>query len=121
MPFSQPTPRQFTPNAVRMYAPDASGVYGISNAREWIYIGAAGNIQGALLAHLGEHLTPLMKFQPTGFVYEVCDQTQRPIRQDRLVLEYGPSCNRSSSRDSRYPSRAVPVSRAVAGLAVKES
>ena len=39
MPFTQHIPRVFTATGVRMYAPMASGVYGISNAREWIYIG----------------------------------------------------------------------------------
>lgn len=49
MPFEQLTPRPFTPSSVRIYSPIASGVYGISNAREWIYVGEAGNIQRALL------------------------------------------------------------------------
>ena len=93
MPFEQVIPRPFTSSAVQMYAPAASGVYGISNAREWIYIGAADNIQGALLAHLGDANATLMKREPTGFTFEVCDGGRRPARQDRLVSEYGPSCN----------------------------
>ena len=52
MPFEQLTPRTFTTGGVQMYAPSAAGVYGISNAREWVYIGQTDNIQGALLAHL---------------------------------------------------------------------
>jgi hypothetical protein len=72
----------------------ASGVYGISNAREWIYIGETENIQGTLLGHLQDFDTSIMKRQPTGFVFEVCDGTRRPTRQDRLVLEYEPICNR---------------------------
>lgn len=99
MPFEQLIPRPFTSGAVQMYAPVASGVYGISNAREWIYIGEADNIQGALLAHLGD-LTSLTKRERTGFVFEVCDRASRPARQDRLVLEYEPTGNR---RSSRYP------------------
>ena len=99
MPFEQLTPRQFTPGGVQAYAPAASGVYGISNAREWIYIGASDNIKSALLAHLQDVGTSLMQRQPTGFVYEVCEMARRPGRQDRLVIEYNPLFNRPASPD----------------------
>ena len=79
-----------------MYAPPTSGIYGISNAREWIYIGETDNIQGTLLTHLREPDTSPMKRQPTGFVFEICERERRPTRQDRLVLEYEPTCNRTS-------------------------
>jgi hypothetical protein len=94
MPFNQFTPRNFTNDAVQMYAPVMSGVYGISNAREWIYIGETDNIQSSLLNHLHEINTPLTKREPTGFVFEVCEQARRASRQGRLVSEYGPACNR---------------------------
>jgi hypothetical protein len=94
MPFDQPTPRSLTPVSIRANAPIASGIYGISNAREWIYIGETDNIQGTLLSHLRELDTSLMKRRPTGFVFEVCDRASRPVRQDRLVTEYEPTCNR---------------------------
>lgn len=81
-----------------MYSPVSPGVYGISNSREWIYIGDADNIQSALLAHLADLQAPLMKRQPSGFVFEVCDGARRPARQSRLVLEYEPTCNRRISR-----------------------
>jgi hypothetical protein len=96
MPFDQFIPRRLTPVAVHAYAPTESGVYGISNAREWIYIGETDNIQGALLNHLQGSDTPVTKREPTGFVWEVCDPARRPARQDRLVLEYEPTCNRHS-------------------------
>jgi len=80
-----------------MYAPLTAGVYGISNAREWIYIGEATNIQGALLGHLRDVSTPLMGRQPVGFVFEVCGGERRSARQGSLVLEYEPACNRPSS------------------------
>ena len=94
MPFNQITPRNFTNDAVQMYAPDMSGLYGISNAREWIYIGETDNIQNSLLNHLNEIDSSLMKRAPTGFVFEVCDQARRASRHDRLVGEYDPTCNR---------------------------
>ena len=94
MPFSQLIPQVLTPVTVYAQAPTASGVYGISNAREWIYIGDTDNIRGALLAHLQDSAAAVMQRQPTGFVFEVCEQSRRPARQDRLVLEYEPTCNR---------------------------
>src|SRR5712692_1573707 len=100
MPFSQLIPQVLTPVTVYAYAPTASGVYGISNAREWIYIGETDNIQGTLLAHLQQRDTSLMQRQPTGFVFEVCEGVRRQARQDRLVLEYEPTCNRRLSRYS---------------------
>ncbi len=96
MPFNQFIPRNFTPDSVHMYAPVMSGVYGISNAREWIYIGETDNIQSSLLTHLQDLHTSLMKREPTGFVFEVCDQARRSSRQDRLVSEYDPACNRQT-------------------------
>jgi len=100
MPFEHLTPRPFVPIAVRAFAPEVSGVYGISNALEWIYIGETDDIRGALLTHLSEFESPLMRSKPAGFVFEVCDRARRPARQDRLVHEYGPACNRHSPRRS---------------------
>jgi len=94
MPFDRPIPHPLTSNAVRLYAPATSGVYGISNAREWIYIGESDNIQTALLTHLADGQASVMKRVPTGFVFEVCTGTDRPPRQGRLVVEYKPTCNR---------------------------
>lgn len=94
MPFSQHIPRSLTTASVRTNAPAASGIYGISNAREWIYIGETDNIQASLLKHLQGSDPTLLKMQPTGFVFEVCDPAGRPARQDRLVFEYEPACNR---------------------------
>jgi hypothetical protein len=98
MPFNQFLPRPFNTGSVVAFAPVVSGLYGLSNSHEWVYIGEADNIRSALLAHLGDNHTSLMKHEPTGFVFEVCDLARRPSRQDRLVFEYGPVCNRQSSR-----------------------
>lgn len=100
MPFEQHIPRALTAVSVRAYAPTASGVYGMSNAREWIYIGETDNIRGTLLGHLQEPETSPMRLHPTGFVFEVCDPATRPVRQDRLVQEYEPTCNRRAPRRS---------------------
>jgi hypothetical protein len=98
VPFAQLTPRPFTSGGVETYAPAASGVYGISNAIEWIFIGQTNDIRGSLLDHLQDFDTSLLKKQPTGFVYEICDAGHRAARHDRLIREYEPACNRHSSR-----------------------
>ncbi len=87
-------PYTFSNVSVRAHAPAASGVYGISNSREWIYIGETDNIQERLLQHLAEISTELKARAPTGFVYELCERHARPSRQDRLVMQYEPVCNR---------------------------
>ena len=97
MPFDQHVPRVFTSKCIGMFAPAASGVYGISSAREWIYIGETDDIRTALLTHLEEPHTFVMTRQPTGFVFELCERAYRPARQDRLILEYEPTCNRHGS------------------------
>ena len=94
MPFEQFTPRSFTPISVRANAPVASGIYGISNAREWIFIGETDNIQASLLHDLQRGHSALLSRLPTGFVFELCDAANRRARQDRLILEYEPVCNR---------------------------
>jgi hypothetical protein len=94
MPFDQFTPRSLTSVSVRSNAPAASGIYGITNAREWLYIGETDNIQASLLGHLQESESALMRKRPTGFVFEVRGVADRSARQDRLMLEYEPVCNR---------------------------
>jgi hypothetical protein len=100
MPFDRIVPHPLTGASVQTYAPAVSGVYGISNAEEWIYIGETDNIRGALLEHLQDRSANVMMKEPTGFVCEVCDGLRRPARHDRLIAEYGPACNRQPSRYS---------------------
>jgi len=78
MPFNQFVPRNFNQDAVQMYAPITSGVYGISNARQWLYIGESDNIQGSLLTHLQDRRTSLMKHEPTGFVFRFATRRAAP-------------------------------------------
>ena len=94
MPFERFQPRSFTPVSVRANAPAASGIYGVSNAREWIYIGETDDIQAALLHDLQRSDSTILGRRPTGFVFELCEPAARRARQDRLILEYEPVCNR---------------------------
>lgn len=97
MPFNNYIPRRFSAPIIRQFVPALSGVYGITSAAEWIYIGESDNIQQTLLTHLEDSDLGLRKRQPTGFVFELCDASRRAARQDRLVLEYEPVCNRDGT------------------------
>jgi len=92
MPFEQFTPRSRTP--VRANAPAASRIYGASNAREWIYIGETDKIQASLLNDQQRGDSALMNRWPAGFIFEPRSRAGRLARQDRLILEYEPVCNR---------------------------
>jgi hypothetical protein len=94
VPFNNPVPRNFTVMSIRAHAPAAGGVYGLTNAREWLFIATTENIQQTLYTHLQEHDTSLMRREPVGFVYEACPASVRALRCQRLISEYGPVCNR---------------------------
>jgi hypothetical protein len=98
MPFEHRTPRPLTANGVQTYAPSVSGVYGISNAYEWIYIGQSGDIRTALLTHLREDAGTLATRGYVGFVYERCDEAYRSERQGQLAIEYAPVLRTISGR-----------------------
>jgi hypothetical protein len=88
MPFEQVLPRAFNTNTIRIHAPMLSGVYGISNARNWLEIGETDNIQATLLELVSDAQT--RQSNPTGFVFEVCDRAARASRHARLHAEYQP-------------------------------
>jgi predicted GIY-YIG superfamily endonuclease len=94
MPFAECAARLFTAVSIRKNAPESSGVYGLSNGREWIFIGEASNIQARLMEHLQERDTMLANRRPTGFTFEECPPDNRLSRQDALVRQFEPFCNR---------------------------
>ena len=93
MPFRPPFSRPFTAMEVRSRVPAASGIYGISNAAEWIYIGESADLQSTLLGILDRPNPTFPQRKPTGFTFELCGFASRPARQGRLVTEYRPICN----------------------------
>ena len=103
MSFSTCGARSFTAISVRKNAPECSGVYGLSNGREWLFVGEASNIQARLLEHLEERGTLLTNQRPTGFTFEECAPGERIPRQSALVRQLHPSCNRSLE----YPRRSA--------------
>ena len=94
MPFDKFVPYTFSHTSVQKNAPASSGVYGLSNAREWIFVGETDNIRASLLRHLAETHAPLLERVPTGFSFETCLSYNRAARQERLIQEYEPVCNR---------------------------
>ena len=93
MPFEGFTPHSFIAASVRTNAPAASGIYGVSNARQWIYIGETSDIQASLLHDLQQGGSAILAERPTGFVFELCVPDRRLGRQNRLISEYAPVCN----------------------------
>jgi hypothetical protein len=104
MAFSGCSARSFTPASVQNNAPEASGVYGLSNAIEWVLIGETSNIRARLMEHLTETDTAIANRQPTGFAFEICPPSERFRRQGALVRQLKPVCNRRIDfRTNRSP------------------
>jgi hypothetical protein len=93
VPFVPFYPRKFSLASISAYAPNSPGVYGLSNASRWIFIGEADNIRAALLEHLQRPNPAVGALGPTGFIFEVCPPPARAMRWRRLVREYSPACN----------------------------
>jgi hypothetical protein len=96
MPFSGCFARVFNMTSVCREAPACSGVFGLSDSREWIYVGETDNIQNRLLELLNDVSTSgfLEGRMPTGYSFEICSPDGRVARQDRLVQELDPTVNR---------------------------
>ncbi len=90
MPFDRFRPHVFSLVSVQRNAPAMSGVYGLSNAREWLLIAETDNIKASLVRHLQESRTALREQEPTGFVFEVCPPHARQMRRNTLTEEYDP-------------------------------
>ena len=94
MPFSQHGNRTFTAISVDKNAPAASGVYGLADARQWIYVGETSNIHAELRRLLERPGPDLQAYRPSGFTFELCPQELRRGRQIQLIDELGPVGNR---------------------------
>jgi predicted GIY-YIG superfamily endonuclease len=78
---------------IKRVAPTGSGVYVLSNAEKWIYVGETNSIERRLLEHLNETNTCIKRANPTLFTWEECAARDRASRQDQLILELNPRCN----------------------------
>ena len=98
MPFETHGNRAFTLVSVGKNAPRASGVYGLADARGWLYIGDAADIQAELLLHLRAPDRFLREHPPSGFTYELSAGPRRGARRQELILELEPIGNRMAGR-----------------------
>ena|SRR5689334_21980117 len=90
MPFARHSGYSFTAFSIRANAPACGGIYGLSNARAWIYIHAADDIRAALLDHVNER-NPTPDFRSvTGFTFELCDTCRASERSGHLIEELRP-------------------------------
>ena len=94
MPFTNHASRAFTLTSVERNAPAASGVYGLSNSRQWIYVGETADIQAELLMHIRYPHEFLRDHSPSGFTFELSSAEHRIERQNRLIFELEPAGNR---------------------------
>ena len=98
MGFNTNLKNNFTEAGVLASAPRASGVYGIFNANEWIYIGEAGDMEARLFDHLrgnSDQSARIKGRRPTGFLCEASPSHLRVARERSLILELNPTCNRT--------------------------
>ncbi len=85
----------FTRPAVINDAPNVSGVYGIFRDGAWIYVGEAQDIQARLIQHLtADDSADIRAQHPTGFTFERVPAAARVARQNALIAELNPICNR---------------------------
>ncbi|MDP9114642.1 MAG: hypothetical protein M3O20_13315 [Acidobacteriota bacterium] len=89
MGFESRFARAFTAVNVEREAPAASGVYGVSNARKWIFIDETGNIRESLMEYLASP-NGAPADQPSGFSFELSPSYSRIARRDRLIAELAP-------------------------------
>ena len=94
MPFEKTsTAFAFTEQGIAKYAPRESGVYGIYNSKNWIYIGESKDMEGRLYEHLrgeSDQSERILKHNPTGYAFESCDAKTRTARETELIAELGP-------------------------------
>jgi hypothetical protein len=96
MPFENHGNRSFTVTSVDRNAPAASGVYGLSDARQWIYVGDTSDIRAELRRLLQNPGVLLRGLTPSGFTYELSPAEQRGGRRVQLVSELAPVGNGSA-------------------------
>jgi len=82
----------FTFEAVRQKAPNASGVYTIYTARQWVYVGESDDIQQSLFRHLNEPNASINRFGPLSFSFELATADERQARRRVLIAQLEPAC-----------------------------
>jgi hypothetical protein len=104
MPFENCFGRVFTAVTIEREAPQASGVYGISNSHRWLYIAETENIRASLMEYLAGCALNAQD-SPAGFSFELSPAYSRTARRDRLVAELAPLQNHTATAVSRRRGR----------------
>jgi hypothetical protein len=94
VPFENHGNRSFNHVSIGRNAPAASGVYGLSDSQQWLYVGETSDIQRELLKHLHQPSAFLKGHNPSGFTFELSPPESRIARQSQLVAELEPIGNR---------------------------
>jgi len=94
--------QRFTLNrtSVLRNAPEVSGIYGLCNGDQWVYIGHTSSLRKALLEYLRGQMPYVLQWQPRHFMFEVLPYKERISRQKALVAHYQPTCNRKANSAS---------------------
>jgi hypothetical protein len=104
MPFENCFGRVFTAVTIEREAPEASGVYGISNSHRSLYIADTENIRASLMGYLADNAANLHD-AAAGFSFELSPAYSRAARRDRLITELSPVQNHDATA-SVAPTRA---------------
>lgn len=80
---------QLKRESIVLNAPEESGIYGLFNA-VWIFVGEADNVRARLLQHLSEGDPEIMRYQPSGFAFEVVSPPERHQRLAQAIREAEP-------------------------------
>ena len=94
MTFGNHGNRSFTATSIDRNAPAASGVYGLADSRQWIYVGEAADIHAELRRILHNPSSQLGPHAPSGFTFELSDVSERAGRRNQLLAELNPVANR---------------------------
>ena len=95
MPWNNPDGYAFARASIQVNAPEQSGVYALYNDHNWIYIGESQDIQARLIQHIDGDNPCITSYAPPTFSYELSAANQRVARQDQLIGELLPLCNRT--------------------------
>lgn len=97
MPFTDNTHHAFTETGIAAFAPTVSGIYGIYNNGEWIYVGESENVETRLYEHhrrRSDQSSRIWARNPTGFVFErIVGEQARKARERALIAELRPTAN----------------------------
>jgi hypothetical protein len=102
VPFENCFGRVFTAVTIEREAPEASGVYGVSNSRRWLHIADSENIRASLMGYLADSAANSQD-PPTGFSFELSPAYSRIARRDRLISELAPLQNPNAVPRRRMP------------------